>query len=349
MLHASITIEEPSGRGNTSAVWAWLRDLFRSKEELDALEHAFGQRTLERLGAVGRALESCGVSDVIHLFIDDRPIYEDTSDERDDLSAALTRATQGREVDTHFETLRLVVSAVDDHLHQLIDIQITGRGQGAGPQIKIELAARHQDLRIEVGEQAHTYRDRVLTAVRVAAEPGRGLERFAAHARALHEALTAALPGAHIQSSEAEIRLIRAGTKQVGRLRNLGFERAVRLPTYRSKATHRRTGAYDSPFYYYYFDPYQDLLHWIIVEDMLACGTWTDSRVQVVDRTGAPLFLGSEAHAHRDDNFEVAREALTITPESGLVIDPAIPRVSSMDPVEIGSPHTPGYGGGGDG
>ncbi len=349
MLHATIRVDESGDEPIAlETVWNRLRALLQSEAQLRELKAAFGERALRRLQGVCTGLDEAGYSDAIHVFVGRKLVFHDPAGNTDDLGQALAQTIASGRLSEDFDSLRLVVSHVDEDLHMLVDTELAGRIRRDRPEVSIRLAGRDRRLMIHRGEEAQDYGQRVLTIARNAAEPGAMLACFEEHARAIATALGPRIPGSRIQVSEPRIRLIRTGTRQVGRFRNLGFGRSVRAPTYRSTPTHKRGGAYDSPFYYYYFDPYQDLLHWLIVEDMLEAGTWNDPRVEVVARTGELLFEGPQARAHAQDRFEVPRDAVRLS-RAGLVVSEDVPHVSSMDPVEIGSPHGPGYGGEGGG
>lgn len=337
-------IEDEPGRG----LVGWAREIWGSDAARARVTEAFGEQALERLAAVGGALEAAGLGDAVHVFADEQALYLDPGETPADLAKALAAAANSPALAADFSKLRLVCSAVDDELHLLADVQIAGR-KAKGPNwLDVALAARARGLAVEPGETAGAYRDRVLERIRRSGALEAMLATVDDRVTRLHDALAPQLVGHVLERTPATARLIRTGTKQVGRFRNLGFGDAVRRPTYRAEPTHKRSGAYDSPFFYYYFDPYQDLLHWVVIEDMFQHGTWASPRVEVVDRTGARLFRGDEASAHASDRFEVPRGAVRFEGEA-LRIDDAVPRESSMDPVEIGSPYTPGFGGEGEG
>jgi hypothetical protein len=348
MFHARIQARATADEPAESRWRTWAREIWGSDAAHERVRKAFGEQTLERLGAVGSALETAGLGDAVHVFADQRALYVDPGETPADLSKALAATGESKALDRDFSTLRLVCSAVEDAVHVLADVQIAGRRHEKDGWLEVAIAARPRSLFVRPGDGAEDYRRRVVEEIRREGSLEEKLETVDGKTTGLRDALAQTLPGHALEAAPTTARLIRTGPKQVGRFRNLGFGSSVRPPTYRAEPTHRRDGAYDSPFFYYYFDPYQDLLHWIIVEDMFQHGTWGSPRVEVVDRTGAVLFRGDEASAHANDRFEVPRGAVRFQ-DGTLHVDDAVPRESSMDRVEIGSPFTPGFGGEGEG
>jgi hypothetical protein len=261
-----------------------------------------------------------------------------------DLGIAVSETLRVERVLTDAAPIRIVCSSRDEGLHYLLDIVLRMDGSNDEERLAMHLSARVEELRVRTGETARGFADRVREIVRDASCLQSYLSSFDGRAKGIARELDARLPGASVNADPGEVVFIRGGNRQVGRFRNLTFDERVRAPTYRAVPTHQRRGAYDRPFFYYYYDPYHDLMCWVAVEEILR-GGWQSDRVLVVDRTGTLMFRGDDSGSFDTTDFEVAPGAVDFDDKGHIIVDEAVPLESSVDPVEIGSPYTPGYGG----
>ncbi|MCX4246841.1 hypothetical protein [Paraliomyxa miuraensis] len=345
MLHARIIIDlprEPLPR--TSRIKRLLLSLVTDPGPDEARERLLGN-ALELLGATLQALATTGVRDVIAIVVGKHAVYTDTEQRLDDLDDAFARVVESGRLEPGFGTVRVVLSHVADGLHTVAELTIDEEvAQGTAP-ASIELVSRTAELRITADEGPSQYRTRVDALL---AEGGleRMRERGSALTRAASTALAAAFGPTSVRVEGPQLRIVAPGPVQVARLRHLGFRQRLRPPTHRPNPTHRgRSPAYDHAHVHYYFDPYHDLLSWIVVEALLD-GRAPVEQATVVDPDGKPLFTAGGASAPpKPVALPIARDAVRLE-DSAIVIDEAVPAMG-LDVAEIGSPHAPGYGGDG--
>lgn len=347
MLHVNLTATEPADGSASTGAWSWLRGIVRSKASLDELERKVGEATLQQFAGVCGALEAAGFTDVIHVFVGDHQVFDDPVDRENDLAEALAVTLSEPARFVGVDELRLVTSFRSPALHVLGEVTLTRARKSGAARTAVRFEARDRSLSATSGESAVAFAQRIAAHVRRPEQPGAALDELDGVVRSFAEQLAHFRPSCETTVSSASAELVRGGRVQVGRFRHLGFGTAVRRPIYRLRHGISRGGAYDRPFQRYYFDPYEGLVHWLIIEAMLDDGVWDDPRVRVVDPAGHLLFTGADLAAGREATFEVGRGAVSMAPR--LSVASSVPWVASLDPAERGSEHTPGWGGSGEG
>lgn len=341
MLHTTLQVELPSEPyPATGRLRGWLRWVLVGPSPTDGHTHLVlnALATLER---VLLAFAEAGFDDVIAVLVDRRPVYIDTQERLDDLPLALQRTVECGALAKGVQGVQLVLSRrVDEspQLHHLAEVTLCDDVLEGEPQLRIRWSTRVVGLRVARDEDGPTYAQRIAASLADGAlTQARGSTTAAVSA--LRDALTTHLSPVRIEAPELRTAVVVPGPKQVGRFRHLGFGTRLRPRVYRPQPKDKRVGAYDDPHVYYYFDPYHDLLSWLMVDEALA-GRWRDPAVEFVSPDGTALFAGGEAPP---PTFEVPRDAVTIERDR-LVVAESLPAMG-FDPAEVGSPHAPGWGG----
>jgi hypothetical protein len=298
MIKARIIIDLPSQElMRRKGVLEWIRSLFgieidlrTGKEELTLGGYLLMQGLLA-------ALERANVTDVISLIVDRSVIYMDTEEVAHDLPQLDAAVQQSGMCDRPFREMHLVLSHREHGLHTIIDVRVTSQVVVGQSEMLVTLSSRPERLRVRKGESARAYGDRVQAFIADEAGIAQARQSADALARRLGDALEHALTGAKVWREPSWIQIIRPSVEQIGRFRQLGFDDHVEEPHYRPVPTHHRSGAYADPFYYYYYDPYFDLVQFWIVSAMVDDALWRSPDVHVVDRGGQELFTGHAVHA----------------------------------------------------
>jgi hypothetical protein len=303
------------------------------------------------------ALEASGFDDIISIVVDGRPAYVDVENKLATLGEALDGVVRCGAVREGFGVLRLTASAIcggeGDRLRVLADVRIRSRVPEGEEELEILMAGRIGSLDIRAEERPREYARRVRAWVRDPKALDAAKATFDGRVDALSQALDRCVSGARAIREPTKIRVIVPGARQVGRLRYLTFGSALRDIVVQALPSHERSGAYDDPFYRHLYSSYYDLLSWIVAGEVLD-GAWPRADVELVAPSGSILATGEAAPTLSAGDLEVPRHAVRTDERGDLVIDDSIPRVSSLDPAERGSPHTPGWAGegwddGGDG
>ena len=301
---------------------------------------------------VGSGLEWCrrlmaasahgGLDDLIALAADGQDHYLDQEQREENFTEVLDEIAQRGDLKGGFELLTIVLSGLHEDWHALASIQLRTHADANTPEIEVQWSARSLGLRVREGETAQAYVDRIEGVCR---DPAKAAAAFAPPEAMLDKVLEcwkAELAPSVVETKSRMLRVVVPGPTQVGRFRNLGFGRALRPRAYRPKAKEKRTGAYDEPQVYYYFDPYHDLLSWVVAKEVVAA-RFRGPPMKVVDRHGEVLPVGPGAEA----KWEVPVDAVTIVDDK-LKVDDRVPMVSTLDLAEVGNPNAPGFAGSGD-
>ena len=344
MLHATIDIDLPGQplptTGRVEKALRWLVGAStdpnvgrRKRDDADLI-------VLDRLLA---GLRQAGFTDVVAISAGSRRIFVDEGPNTDDIDEALRQVVQSPHLRDHQPQLRVVASRTHDGLHSVVEVTVRSDAGNDQPDVQIRWSTRVADLRVGERDTPVAYRSRVVQAL----ADGRLSRAFDDTTAALGElaaALQSQLPGSRVKVGELRSRVVAPGPTQVGRFRHLGFSARVRPRTYRPQPPERRTGAYDDPHVYHYYDPYHDLLSWILLQEARG-GRWSGPPTAFVRPDGSLIFESTAVDPGA---------ALPVPPaavEFGnkrLVVADDLPRVG-FDRAEAGSPHTPGFGGEGDG
>lgn len=347
MLQTRIRVQLPTSTYKPKrSAFSWLTALLG----LDAAERlrAGAERLDDRVFAVFEGVidgfRNAGFQDVINVFVDDKAIYVDKEEDRRDLEKALAATLSSGALEGEPNEVLMVFSSVVDDMHLLAEVGIREFLVDVDAPVIIRVAARPCDLRVAPQEKATEYGARVAAMLADPEVPARWCAKVEDRVGALEATLAAELPSIGIEHDPVEIELIRPGPVQVARFRHLGFGGFVRSTSYRAKPSRRREGAFDRPFYHYYFDPYFGLATWLLLQGMVRQGAWPSERIVVVDTAGERLFDGASAQGQGELGFEVAADAVSLS-ETEIEVAKSVPEVNTLDISEAGSPHTPGYGG----
>jgi hypothetical protein len=298
MIKARIIIDLPSRELlRRKGVLEWIRSLFgieidlrTGKEELTLGSYLLMQGLLS-------ALARANVTDVISLIVDRSVIYIDTDEVSLDLPRLDEAVQHSGMCDRPFREMHLVLSHREHDLHTIIDVRVTSQVIVGQSEMLVTLSSRPEGLRVRKGESASAYGARVQAFIADEAGIAQARQTADALVRRLADAFEDALTGAKVWCEPSWIQIIRPSVEQIGRFRQLGFDAHVQEPHYRPVPTQHRSGAYADPFYYYYYDPYYDLVQFWIVSAMLEHALWHSPDVHVVDRGGQELFTGHAVHA----------------------------------------------------
>lgn len=294
MLRARILIDLPSA------------EVYRQKTLGEAFRSLFGAEIDLRTGLEETTLTSmalvealvagfgrAGVTNAIAFIVDKKVVYKDTVDQGNDLPLILAACQQTRLMQRKFGEMHLVLSLAENGMFAIADVRIQRQVLHGQAEVSVDLSGRIDELRIQRGESAAGYAERVRAFARTPGVAEAWRRAFEASVQRVAGALGGTLPGARVGVEPARIQLIRPGTKQVARFRYLGFGNDVQRPTYRPAPARERHGAYADPFYFYYFDPYYDFMTFILLDDMASQGyAWNDTRLSIVDDAGRDLTAG---------------------------------------------------------
>ena len=297
------------------------------------------------LGWCRRLMQACargGLSDVVAVVADGTELYLDERGTSEDIGEALRTVLERGGLQGGFQELHVVVAGSSDGWHAVAAIRLRTEVAKGVPEIDIDWSARSLELRITDEETPLEFERRIVglgsdaELVDAAMRPSVAmLDRLVAE---LADSLgTPSEPGGHhrVHASGQGRTVVVPGPRQVARFRSLGFGRSLRGRTYRPRATEKRSGAYDEPQVYYFFDPYHDLLSWIVAREV-AEQRWCGPQIDLVDTDGLPAGAPSD--------WKVSPDAVVIGRE-GIAVDDSVPPVSGFDVAEAGSPNAPGYGG----
>ena len=336
---ARLTIDLPSEPLPADpALLAVLRWIFTTGESQQA-ERVVGSGLSWCQRLLGASAEG-GLADIVALLVDDRELYLDQAQRSEAFAEVLGRVLRRGTLDGGFDGLKVTLSVVESGWHALAAISLRPQVARGEPEIDVHWSARSLALRIGPDETPATYCARITALARDAeacnaafAPPDALLDRALA-------AWSTGLAPASIAVSRRRRVVVVPGPIQCGRLRHLGFGPALRDRSYRAKAPETRTGAYDEPHVYYYFDPYHDLLSWILATE-IAEQRWRGPEIDLVDHEGKPLPVGPGAR----ERWKVGPHAVRIEGDA-LVVADSVPEIPGLDVAEVGSPDAPGFGGG---
>lgn len=327
MFHRTIeidltsTVVKPAG-----TVLRLLRELFGRPLPQ---ERANTAATLTAAETCLRALDSAGFHDVISASVGSSLVYVDDEQRSDDLEAAITALAQCDTLNRG-SPIQLALSREHDGLHTVVTVTLRDA-------MTIRWSSRITAFRIAKGERPGPYKRRIREALLSGA-----FDNHLACAHTASDDLVAGLGTAfgptHITASEMLARVVLPGPTQLGRLRHVGFGEQVRERTYHAVPTVRRRGPYDDPHVHHFFDPYHDLLCWLLAR-AVAEGLWHPANVEFVDINGSPLQDGQSPKA----TLRVPADAVVFL-EDRLEIAEDIPD-AGFDIAEAGSPNAPGWGG----
>lgn len=335
MHRAALSIDLPSeslprdSRG--LAILKWIFTTGEPAKDRERLVEA-GLIWCQRVAA---AAAEAGFTDAVALIADEGEVYVDDKEQRGDVSQLIEAIAERGDLEGGFERLELVLSREHAGWHALIAVVVETQVDAGQPEVKVTWSARNVDQRIHGEETPAAYRDRVVAWANSGEACGASFEA----ANDMLDELVGAL-SREVAPVEVErwATVVAPGLAQVGRFRSLGFGKGVRGRTHRPRAKERRTGAYDEPHVYYYFDPYHDLLSLLVLREVVE-GRWQGPTIRVQHRTGhyvEPPFAGAQ--------WEVPLDAVQLG-ESVVAVDDRVPTAGGLDRAEAGHPATPGFAG----
>ncbi len=338
MLHASITIDLPSEPYPPSGRIASLVRWVLSGPDPRAGHTHITVSALAVFEKLLAGVEASGFDDVISVLVGRKPVYIDTQHRLDDIQEALEQTAKCGSLGEGFKDVHCVVSRPHDGMHSLVDVTLDEDVLADQHELSLRWSTRMTDLRVRGDENPAQYLERVRAAL--GSDGLRGaVSTTTAATEQLATQLEAQFGAVTLHRSPVVARVVVPGPTQIGRFRHLGFGQRLRARVYRPEPKDRRVGAYDDPHVYYYFDPYHDLLSWVLVQEALA-GRWDATGVEFLHPDGRVLFRGGEQPI---EALEVPSDAVQFG-EHGLTIADEMPAVG-FDRAEAGSPHAPGWGG----
>jgi len=328
MLKSAITVDLPSAVADRKKTASeWVRSLFGAKLDLRGDEEQLTISAVSLVAGLVEGFSAAGVTDLISFVVDKKVVYLDTNEVPDDLRLLLEAAEQKGILMKPFKEMHLVMSHREAGLHVLIDVRIRNRVMLGEEEMRVELSGRVEELRIRAGESAADYRARIDAFVADGTRVETDRVALDQLTRRIAARLERTLVGARATAEPATLQIVAPGKQQLARFRNLPFGSEVEGPHYRAVPTYQRAGVYADPFYYYYYDPYYDLMNWMVLDSMLHTHAWHSPMVHVVDPGGAMLGTG--------DNIDLAtadwagRDTVGFDDRGNLSVADSIPSVDT--------------------
>ncbi len=283
MLNAELAVDLPSVETlRRRGPLAWVQTLLGYTPDVRSGEEELTLSALTLLQGLYDALHTVGVTDAIAFLVDTKVIYTDAEAVTDDLALVLAAAQRTGLLMRRFTEMHLVLSHRDHGLHTLVDVTIHRRVMRGEEEMTLVLSSRIEALRITAGETASAYAARI----RAFGEHPDDIEGYRLLLTGLQErlgdALRAAFPGAVVRPSPVAMRLLWPEEPHLGRLHRLRFGAEVEEPRYRPVPTRQHRGFHRDPYYLYYYDPYYDLTHWLLLDTLLHRPTALPAHVLVV-------------------------------------------------------------------
>jgi hypothetical protein len=347
MLYANIHIDLPSElvlRERTLLAW-FSRLIGRELEPSEAQDVA----TITGLSVfkpVTDALAQVGVTDVLSVIVDDKIAYVDTNEDSGDLASAVAELDARAVLEREFEVMSMTLADRREGLRTLIEVTLRRRVPASTPELRLHFAGRLDAMQVARGDTPVSYAKRLRALAADTSALVAARERFTARVGEAERALAQQLGALSLSCAvtPVELRLIRPGPRQLDHFRRLTWGSRVRLPKYRPVPIRGRRGAYDEPFYHYYYDPYFDFVAWVTLSEIAAGRGWQGLDFEVLDPDGSRVFDSGDPSGEATLQL-VHLDQVQLT-QTGLVVDPAIPELGGPDPGEVGDPRvTAGFGG----
>jgi hypothetical protein len=323
MLHARLTVDLPSVETlRRMSPIEWLQALFGKHFDLHSGEEDLTIGALALVQALYNACRKIGVTNAIALLVDKKVLYADAREVENDLALILRAAERSRLLRQRFKEMRLALEHRERGLHTIIDIKIQSHVRRGEAEMEMILSSRLEHLRIAAGETAAAYAARI----RAFGQAPEAAEEYRQRLETLQErlaaALRAALPGAVIHLTPAQMRLTWPEARQIGRFRRLRFGADVCKSGYRPVLTRQQRGVYSDPYYHYYYDPYDDLTNWLLLDTLLHQRTWPSPHWHIVPSDGSDAYVPDNT-AHVASAWTSA--AVYFDDMGNLQVDEAIP------------------------
>ncbi|MGE3541720.1 MAG: hypothetical protein AB7N91_30385 [Candidatus Tectimicrobiota bacterium] len=295
MLKAQLTVDLPSVETlRRLGPLEWLQSLFGKTFDLRSGAEELTMSAFALLQGLYRAMRQAGVTDAVSLLVDKKVIYADREETDDDLDLVLQAAESAGLFLKRFTEMHLALAHRDQGLHTLVDVKVHSHVLRGEDEMVLTLSGHVEALRIKTGESAAAYAERVRTF----GDHPETLEAYRLLLEALQtrlsDALRHAMPEAVVHATPAEIVLIWPGDREIGRLRRLPFGAEVDEPRYRPIPARQQYGAYNDPYYLYYYDPYADLMHWLLLDTLLRQTSWPSPAMHVMHSDGTAVTVAQQ-------------------------------------------------------
>ena len=139
----------------------WVRSLLGAKLDLRSGKEELTVSALSLVEGLSAAFQRAGITNAISLLVDKKVIYLDTQDTENDLPLIAHAAEVSGVLDRPFKEMHLVMSHKEAGVHTLIDVRIANQVVLGGEELTIELSGRVEELRVQNGETAQQYAERV--------------------------------------------------------------------------------------------------------------------------------------------------------------------------------------------
>lgn len=340
MFQCSIRVDLPSELSPVSSrVASLMRQFFLGLDSKASRKH-ITQNGLVVLENTLTACMSAGFDDVISILVEKKPIYVDTQQRIGDLQWAMDRMLASDALKDGLRDVSIILSQQRDGLHTLANIEVNDEVLSPDSAVNIKWSTRCTQFRVQKGENPIEYQCRIAAALDSGLFDRQVLQNQY-QAKSFVDCLQGQLHPENIVQAPLTVRVVIPGETQMGRFRHLYFGTFVRERSYSASRKRTHLGAYDDPHVYYYYDPYHDLLSWIMVQEALA-HRWSAEGINFVHPNGQLLAIGGEALSKI--KFDTSMDAISLT-DRGVTVSDEIPHVG-FHPSEAGSPHSPGWGGG---
>lgn len=312
MLKNRITVDLPSRETERSiSPVEWVRSMLGADLDLRSGQEELTVGALSLVQGIIRGFAGAGVHNAIIFLVDQQVVYQDNEDSPHDLDRILEAARLDNLGDKPFQHMHLVLTHSEDGLHILFDVHIQNQVLLGEAEMRVEVSGRMEELRLVETESAQAYAKRIREAA--TAENGRSraeewIERFDRQVKRVAAALGQGLRGSEVSTETSRLELIRPAAFQVNKFARLPFTQNVKPATYRAVPTHQRGGAYADPFYYYYYDPYYDFTHFLLLQTLYDDPSWHRYDVHVVDPAGSPLHLGIDADRQNQSASDMSEQ-----------------------------------------
>ena len=271
MLKSLIHVNLPSAETERrKGPLEWMRSQFGAEIDLKSGQEELTVSGVTLTQSVIAGFEKAGVTNAIAFLVDKNVVYKDVNDEADDLHLIPEAASASGVLDKPFNEMHMVLTHSELGIHFIFDVRVSSQVVLGGDEMTVAVSGRPEALRIQQGESAAAYADRVRGIGAQEQIVDQWRKPFEAKVGEVGKALEQMVTGSQVTVNDGRVEIIRPTRKQVGRFRELQFGDGVTEPTYRAVPTHQRSGAYADPFYYYYYyyDPYYGFAHFLLLDSL---------------------------------------------------------------------------------
>jgi len=255
--------------------------------------------TAEVFGKLVNGFKLAGLTNVISLMVDEKVVFIDEDAQEDDLETMVRQVAESGALVGDIADLRLVLETENQGIHFVLDLEICTSVQLGREEIHLEVSGRIDELNLLVGETALAYDQRIRAFAADWDKVEGYIKAIKRFSELLKLSLKRALPYCPLRSGDTYLQLIAPQDEQIGRFRDLVFGETILKPEYRPAPMVERRGFFADRFLYFYYDPYFNLLNWILVDSMVDAGCLREDDVRVVEPGGVSLFKGSEFHSKK--------------------------------------------------